>query len=172
MVDRLRPLCSAFLQCHIRKGLSTLMQLVVEDGLICGAKASRRGSQIPHLLFADNCFLFGKVIGKGAYTLKGIFKKYERVSGQCVNFDKSTIFYSTNTLDDNKRTMAEILGMRSSTDSERYLGLPNIVERCKKTAFKILKDRFKQWIDEWSIRFLSYGGKEVFIKFVSQAIAT
>ncbi|KAA3473813.1 reverse transcriptase [Gossypium australe] len=112
---------------RFRPSPSALIQLTVEDGLIRGGKVSRRGPWILHLLFADDCILFGEATGKGAYTLKGILKKYERVSGQCMNFDKSTNFYSTNTPDSDKRTVAEILGIRSSTDPERYIKLPNIV---------------------------------------------
>lgn len=39
-------------------------------------------------------------------------------------------------------------------------------------AFQGLKDRLKLRIDSWSTRFLSQGGKEVFIKAVLQAIPT
>ncbi|KAH1092283.1 hypothetical protein J1N35_019540 [Gossypium stocksii] len=60
-----------------------------------------------------------------------------------------------------RRAIARILGVRSSNDLKRYLGLPNVVGRRKKEAFQNLKDRLKKRIDNWSVRYLSQGGKEV-----------
>ncbi|KAK5776522.1 hypothetical protein PVK06_044482 [Gossypium arboreum] len=42
----------------------------------------------------------------------------------------------------------------------------------KKLAFQNLKDHLKEKINSWSLRHISQGGKEVFIKFVLQAIPT
>lgn len=46
-----------------------------------------------------------------------------------------------------KRIITRILGVRCSTDPERYLGLPNLVGRRKKVSFQNLKDRLQQRID-------------------------
>ncbi|KAA3485195.1 reverse transcriptase [Gossypium australe] len=48
-------------------------------------------------------YCLGKQQKKGTGQLKGILKEYEKCSGQCVNFNKSTIFYSSNALEENKR---------------------------------------------------------------------
>lgn len=42
----------------------------------------------------------------------------------------------------------------------------------KKEAFQNFRDRLKKRIDNWSTRFLSQGGKEIFIKAILQAIPT
>lgn len=44
------------------------------------------------MLFADDCILFGKVTSKGVKVLKDMLKDYELNSGQCINFEKSTVF--------------------------------------------------------------------------------
>ncbi|KAH1065394.1 hypothetical protein J1N35_030381 [Gossypium stocksii] len=90
----------------------------------------------------------------------------------CVNFDKSTVFFSRNTSEGDRIVVTNILGVRSSNDPERYLGLPNTVGRKKKESFQILKDRIKQRIDNWSTRHLSQWGRKVFIKSILQAIPT
>lgn len=64
------------------------------------------------------------------------------------------------------------MGVRSSDEPKRYLGLPNMVGRKKKQYFQALKDRLKQQIENWSTHFLSQCGKEIFIKAVLQAIPT
>lgn len=51
---------------------------------------------ISHLLFANDCILFGEASKIAATTLKQILNTYEIVSGQCVNFDKLVIFFSGN----------------------------------------------------------------------------
>ncbi|KAA3454784.1 reverse transcriptase [Gossypium australe] len=154
------------------EGLSSLIRLAQQEENLKGVKASRRGPQISHLLFADDCITFGEATERGAGLLKRILQEYRRCSGQIVNFEKSTVFFSSNTGFEEKRMVSQLLGIRSSNDPESYLGLPNMVGRRKKEAFQNLKDRFKQKIDNWSTRYLSQGGKEVFIKSVFQAIPT
>ncbi|KAA3469492.1 reverse transcriptase [Gossypium australe] len=152
-----------FLICG--KGLSTLIRLAVREGALKGVKASRRGPEVSHLLFVDDCILFGEATKERAGFLKEILKSYEQCSGQYVNFNKSMIFFSTNTSEEMKKEIEAILGMRSATSLEKYLGLPNIVGKRKKESFQNIKDNDNQRMGQWSTR-----GKEVFIKSVLQAI--
>ncbi|KAA3457419.1 reverse transcriptase [Gossypium australe] len=163
---------SPFLFLICSEGLSALMRSAKTSGLIKGAKASRRGPAISHILFADDCILFGEATESGANILKEILKEYANCSGQCVNFDKTTVFYSTNTSAESKEVVSSLLGVRSSSNPEKYLGLPNMVGRKKKQAFQNLVDRIAARIEAWSSRLLSQGGKEIFIKSVLQAIPT
>ncbi|KAA3462798.1 reverse transcriptase [Gossypium australe] len=163
---------SLFLFLICGEGLSSLMRLAQREENFRGVKASRRGPQISHLLFVDDCILFGEVTERGAGLLKRMLREYRTCSGQQVNFDKFTVFLSSNTKEDEKDLITRTLGVRSSNDPERYLGLPNMVGRRKKEAFQTLKDHFRQRINNWSIRHLSQGGKEVFIKAILQAIPT
>lgn len=45
-----------------------------------------------------------------------------------------------------------------------------MIGRNRKASFQHLKDRMKRKVDRWSTKWLSQGGKEVFIKFVLQVI--
>ncbi|KAA3487352.1 reverse transcriptase [Gossypium australe] len=163
---------SLFLFLICGEGLSSLMRLVQRKENFRGVKVSRRGPQISHLLFADGCILFGEATERGVALLKRVLREYRNCSGKQVNFDKSTVLFSSNTREDEKGIVTRILGVRSSNDPKCYLGLPNMVGKRKKEAFQNLKDRFRQIIDNWSIRHLSQGGKEVFIKAIIQAIST
>ncbi|KAA3479552.1 reverse transcriptase [Gossypium australe] len=71
-----------------------------------------------------------------------------------------------------KEEITDVLGMRHSTNIEKYLGLSSVIGKRRKASFQILKDRVNQRISHWSSRYLSQGGKEVFIKSVLQAIPT
>ncbi|KAA3468586.1 reverse transcriptase [Gossypium australe] len=126
---------SPFLFLICSEGLSALMRSAKQNGLVKGARASRRGPEISHLLFADDCMLFGEATENRARILKSILQEYERCSGQCVNCGKSTIFYSSNTNEESKLAVSTLLGVRCSSSLEKYLGLSNIVGRRKKEAF-------------------------------------
>lgn len=163
---------SPFLFLICSEGLSSLMRLLIRKGKIAKAKASRNGPLISHLLFVDDCILFGKATVDGARALKSILLEYENCSGQCVNFEKSSIFFSKNTEESICLLISRELRVRHSTNPKKYLGLPNLVGRSKKLSFQTLKDRIKVRIDGWATKCLSQGGKEVFIKVVLWAIPT
>ena len=55
---------------------------------------------------------------------------------------------------------------------EKYLGLPSIVGREKKKAFKCIKDQISRKIVGWKGKLLSYVGRGVLIKAVAQATPT
>ncbi|KAA3476658.1 reverse transcriptase [Gossypium australe] len=125
-VDPLSPFL--FLICS--EGLSALMRSAKKNGLIKREKASKKGQR------------------SSIYYLQMIVS--ENCSGQCVNFDKSTIFYSSNTNEESKVTVS----------LEKYLGLPNMVGRRKKEAFQNQVDRIASRIEGLSSRLLSQWGKK------------
>lgn len=67
------------------------MWLASQEGFFKGVRASRSEPLISHVLFVDNCILFGEASTRGVTVLMNILKKYEESSRQCVNYDKSTI---------------------------------------------------------------------------------
>lgn len=91
--------------------------------------------------------------------MKDILKECEICFGQYVNFNKSAIFYSSNTAEGNKKEISAVMSVRCSTNLKKYLGLPNMVGRWRMESFQNLKDRVKQIIEKWNTRFLSHGGK-------------
>lgn len=62
------------------------------------------------------------------------------------------------------------LWVRRSFNMERYLGHLNLIGRRKREAFYHLYDRMRAKVNSWSNRYLSQGGKEVYIKAVLQAL--
>lgn len=87
-----------------------------------------------------------------------------------MNYDKSTFLFSSNINEMDKSRLATHMGMRISSNSERYLRLPNMMRREKEESFQMIKDRITQMISQWNMRTLSQGGKETFIKSVLQSI--
>jgi len=65
------------------------------------------------------------------------FRRYwenMRASGQKINSDKTTLFFSNNASCATKEEIKNLLGVPEIKECERYLGLPAVVGRRKKRA--------------------------------------
>jgi hypothetical protein len=81
-----------FLMCA--EGFHSLISRASEQGDLQGVALCRRGPRITRLFFADDSLLFTKATTKDCAKLQEILLMYERASGQQVNRDKTTIFFS------------------------------------------------------------------------------
>jgi len=59
--------------------------------LITGMKVDTASSSVTHLLFADDSLFFCKASKEQCGVILEILKQYEAVSGQQINFSKSSI---------------------------------------------------------------------------------
>lgn len=125
---------------------------------------------ISHLLFADDSFLFFRANGRETRITKDILRTYGEATGQEVNLSKSEVFFSRNVNDAVKNDIATELEVSIALGTGKYLGLPSMIGRGKKTMFAFLKDRLWRKINSWSAKNLSMAGREVLIKSVAQAI--
>uniref|UniRef100_A0A453ECS1 Reverse transcriptase domain-containing protein n=1 Tax=Aegilops tauschii subsp. strangulata TaxID=200361 RepID=A0A453ECS1_AEGTS len=67
--------------------------------------------------------------------------KYCSASGQRINHDKSSIFFSKGCLGQVREAVKNSLQVHNETLSERYLGMPTNVGQSKNGTFKYLRDR-------------------------------
>ncbi|KAK8652040.1 hypothetical protein V6N13_141610 [Hibiscus sabdariffa] len=84
-----------------------------------------------------------------ATSVKSLLTLYGNASGQRVNFDKYLIYFISNVDTDCKDLIASMLGVRISSNPEKYLGLPTMVGRSKKEAFSYFYDRFNAKVNSW-----------------------
>ena len=101
-----------------------------------------------------------------------ILERYEKASGQKVNKNKTTIFFSKSTVEINKNEIKSALGLQEIEHYEQYLGLPSLVGRRKKQSFNLIKEKIWRKLQSWEGKLLSQVGREVLIKVVIQAILT
>lgn len=167
---RLRDTLSPYLFIVIAKGLSALIHRVEAIGDLHGVKICRNVPILSHLLFADDCFLFFRVNDREVAVMKHILDTYEVASGQAINLMKSEVFFRRNINHDDQTRLASSLGVRILSRTGKYLGLPSMVGRSKKSTFAFLKERVWKRITSWEICSLSKAGKEVLIKPVLQSI--
>ena len=123
------------------KGLSPLIEVTGNRGEIYGCKVSRGVPSISHLLFADDSFLFFRATRDESSTINRVLLNYELISGQAINFQKPSIFFSPNVDSSVKNTISAMLGVSSSIDTGRYLGLSSLIGISKRKNFSFLKDR-------------------------------
>ncbi|XP_021721054.1 uncharacterized protein LOC110688597 [Chenopodium quinoa] len=152
--------------------LSRMLQVASEKKLIHGARASRNGSEITHLFFADDSLLFTRATRQECSIIVDILNKYEATSGQKINLEKSEVSFSRGVQLPSQITFSSILGMEMVDNHIKYLGLPTIIGRSKKTVFASVKDRILKKIQGWKEKLLSRAGKEILLKSVIQAIPT
>ena len=99
-----------------------------------------------------------------------ILQVYEIASGQKINSDKSSNFFSSNTPQSLREEIKRFFNANSNEPLEKYLGLPPIIGRGKKQAFEDIKSRVQSKLKGWKGKLLSQAGREVLIKSVAQAI--
>lgn len=125
---------SSYLCLMCAKGLTSMLRKDERDGLIIGISVCKGAPRISHLMFADDCIIFcGASIMEGNTVLK-VLVDYKNESGQKLNKEKTSLFFSKNTGRDIQKEIKNMFGAQIIHRHERYLGLPTLVGRGKKKA--------------------------------------
>ena len=74
-------------------------------------------------------------------TIQHILMVYEQASGQQINREKTTLFFSKAVVEEKKGEILNFLGVLEIKEYEKYIGLPTVVGRNKKTSLKYIKER-------------------------------
>ena len=84
-----------FLLCG--EGFSTLLHRAEDSRELHGVVCSRGGPKIFHLFFVDDSLLFCNATVEECGVLMEKLKLYEKASGQSINMEKTSLFFSHNT---------------------------------------------------------------------------
>ena len=76
------------------EGLSCLLKFSSQSSSLVGVKVAPPAPVVNHLLFADDSLLLFKASNEGATTVSNLLTTYCNASGQRVNNEKSSIFFS------------------------------------------------------------------------------
>ncbi|XP_059436384.1 uncharacterized protein LOC132169351 [Corylus avellana] len=106
------------------------------------------------------------------HCLAFILECYENASGQRLNRNKTTVFFSRNTSAEARALILNLIGVPSSQRYDNYLGLLSLVGKSRVREFQHITERVRKRISDWKVKFLSQAGKEILIKVVLQAIPT
>lgn len=91
------------------EGLSSIIRKNEEVCLLHGCFIAWGAPTISHILFANDYYFFFRSIKTEANVMKRIPDMYENISGQMINYAKSSITFSPNTIIGNKEKDREQL---------------------------------------------------------------
>jgi hypothetical protein len=142
------------------------------SGDIHGVSISRTGLKLSHLFFADDSLLFCRATVPECQRVMDILHNYEAASGQKINREKTTLFFSKSTSRMDQKAIKQFLQVPALRSYETYLGLSSCMGRSKLQSFAYIKERVWSKLQGWKERLLSQAGREVLLKAVVQAVPT
>jgi hypothetical protein len=98
-----------FLLCA--QGFTALLNHFDGNYIDRGIRVSVHSPWINHLLFADDSLIFMSACDQSGDRLNEILRIYGECSGQCVNREKNSIFFSPNTPDHIRQSLKHVLGI-------------------------------------------------------------
>ncbi|KAK3211028.1 hypothetical protein Dsin_015734 [Dipteronia sinensis] len=150
--------------------LSHLINLKLKEGDWKAIKVSRRGSEISHLLFADDLILFGKATVRQAEIKKECIDIFCVVSSQHVSFTRSRVFCSRNTKDSIAKEIDAVCDSPLTKNSGKYLGVPLINGRVTNETNKEIVENTQKRLASWKSVTLSLASRITLIKAVTTSL--
>ena len=99
------------------------------------------------MLFRSS-LLFCRATQREVQVITELLQTYADASGQCINFEKSSVYFSTNIATNQRKRIKVEFGIREVDRFESYLGLPTL-GRAKYQTFSFIKDRVWKKIHGW-----------------------
>ncbi|XP_019150532.1 PREDICTED: uncharacterized protein LOC109147325 [Ipomoea nil] len=127
--------------------VTTVNYTVMVNG-VAGARKSNQGTQA------------GRPALSEAEVIRQCLARYEKLSGQVVNYNKSNICFSRNTQEAHRAQVANCLEVEQAPNFGKYLGLPSFVGRNKRAVFSYVEEKIRQRIGSWSKKLLSQAVEE------------
>ena len=89
----------------------------------------------------DDSLLFCRAKIEEINTIQNILKVYEKASGQQINTNKTTLFFSNSMTETTTNAIKDLLGVSEIKQYEKYLGLPTVVGKNRRASLNYIKDR-------------------------------
>ena len=119
--------------------LSWVIKNAKTIGDIKGVSIFRNDPRLTHLLFANDSLIFCRAKENECQKLLEVLATYENASGQQINREKTTIFFSKSTSQALQNTIKAALRVPVVQQYEKYLDLPSFIGQKKKESFDNIK---------------------------------
>jgi len=90
-------------------------------------------------MFANDSIIFCRATCGEVEVINEVLQTYANAFGQCINIEKSSVYFSNNTQEGQKAEIVSMLGVKVVERFESYLGLPTLVGRAKYQTFFLFK---------------------------------
>lgn len=113
---------------NLWEALSSLIHNAERSSFISGVPTSKKGPHLSHLFFADESLMFCKENVVEWCRLMGLLEKYEKVFGQKLNQEKTSILFSRNTSSKRRQEIIQLSGLPATQRYDKYLGSQCLLE--------------------------------------------
>lgn len=153
-----KPL-SPLLFCLAEEVLSRYISHAAETGDLIPIRAGRQTRVPTHLLYADDILLFCQASSRNCQSLSRIFEHYASISGQCVNYTKSKIFFGSQVPQALRRRIKRSIGFSEGSLPFIYLGVPLFTGKPRRIFFQPVMDKILSKFSRWRGSSLSMVGR-------------
>lgn len=148
--------------------LSHIIQMAVEEDqwkpiMIGDIKLS-------HLFFADDLVLFAQADTSQATVMKNCLDQFCLLSGEQVNYSKSSILFSKAVSNHIKISVRNVASMPISSDFGNYLGVPTTCGRMSSERYSFLLDKITSCLRGWHASSLSLAWRVTLARSVLTSI--
>ncbi|XP_027152136.1 uncharacterized protein LOC113752206 [Coffea eugenioides] len=155
------------------KWINWIMECITTATFSFNINGEARGYVIPSRgIRQDDSLIFCKADTSQAEEVLRILEKYEKGSGQMINMEKSSVFFSKNVAHENQKEICSKLGNIRRVHQGKYLGLPMVITRTKEQIFGYIRDKCQKTVSNWCNKKLSQASKEVLLKAITMAMPT
>lgn len=161
---------SSYLFLICMEGLSILLHEYEKRNNLLGIQIAKGAPRLTQMFFADDTYIFCKARVEEIEHVLDLLRVFEKASGQKINADKFSAFFTRNTDTEIREVICNMLKFKEADNSTTYLGLPNMMSKNKNVAMGYLKERLKDRVQGWEKKSLSRRGKEIMLKTVAQTL--
>ena len=94
------------------EGFTSLLAKVEMDRWIKGVSICRGAPTISNLMFADDSILFCRANNREVEVINEVLQIYANAMGQCINMEKSSVYFSSNTRGSQRDEIVSLLGVK------------------------------------------------------------
>ena len=106
-------------------------------------KVAKNGPALSHIFFGADLMLFSEASPAQARLMNLVLEDFCVVLGHKMSGSKSSIYFSTNTPISVKQEVSSILGFQVVDSMGKYLGVPIVHGKIKKTMYNDIMARMK-----------------------------
>lgn len=114
---------SSYIFICVVKAFIGLIETTARNGQMLGIQVARSAPSVTNICFSDDTMVFCEATPGYATNLKQKLEMYPRVSVHVINFEKSSMVFSSRILKERKAQITQILGVQVVDKLDKYLGI-------------------------------------------------